>query len=302
MGRGVGFEIPADVVAAWVRSHGEPAVREWVVDARSRAVLCADAWRLTIEGFLPGGSLSCVLACRRADGSPAVLKLLAPWAAEAIASEALVLSAWKGCGLVGLLERTADGRALLLARVGSGRSFVPSGDDGDDCERVARTLRALVLAPVVAGLPVLSVAVHARFERARVAARARGAWVSADALDAAERRAVELAQSAARRAAVHGDAQNKNLLVDGVGGALVAIDPEPSVGDPHFDPSLWALTHRPGAGVRERCAVLADLLDLDVARLWLWCQALAVAEVALDVPERALAHRELLAGGSRGIG
>jgi streptomycin 6-kinase len=302
MARRAGFEIPVDVVNGWVRAHGEPAVREWVVDARSRAAWCAEAWRLRTEEFLPGGSLSCVLACRRADGSSVVLKLLAPWAAEAIAFEALALSAWQGCGVVGLLERTADGRALLLARVDSGRSFVPSGEDGGDCERVARTLRALAVAPAVAGLPALSVAVHARFERARVATRSRGAWVDADALDAAERWAVELARSAARRTAVHGDAQNKNLLVDGASGALVAIDPEPSVGDPHFDAALWALTHRPGVGVRERCAVLAGLLDLDEARLWSWCRALAVAEVALDLPERALAHRGLLARGSGAIG
>jgi streptomycin 6-kinase len=296
------FEIPADVLDGWVCSYGEPAVKEWVAGAQARAAWCAEAWRLRIEGFLPGGSLSCVLACRRADGSRAVLKLLAPWAIEAIASEALALSAWKGCGVVELLERTPDGKALLLARVSPGRSFVPSGDDGDDCERVARTLRALTLAPAFAGLPALSAAVHVRFERARVAARPHGAWVDADALNVAERRAVELAQSAARRTAVHGDAQNKNLLVDGAGRSLVAIDPEPCIGDPHFDPALWALTHRPGVGVRERCAVLAGLLDLDEARLWSWCHALAVAEVALDLPERALAHRALLASGPGAMG
>jgi streptomycin 6-kinase len=302
MGRRAEWEIPADVVDGWVLSHGEPTVREWVADARARAARCAAAWRLRVEGFLPGGSLSCVLACQRADGSRLVLKLLAPWADAAIASEALALAAWKGCGVVELVERTADGRALLLRRVDSGGAFVPSGNDGDDCERVAQTLRALALAPAVAGLPALGTAVHARFERARVGARDRRAWVSADGLDAAESRAVELAGSAGRRMAVHGDAQNKNLLVDGVGGALVAIDPEPSVGDPHFDPALWALTHRPGVGVRERCAVLADLLELDEARLWSWCHALAVAEVALDLPERALAHRELLARGVSALG
>ena len=95
---------------------------------------------------------------------------------------------------------------------------------------------------------------------------------------------------------MHGDAQNKNLLVDGVANevVLVAIDPEPSVGDPHFDPALWALTHRPGVAVRERCAMLAELLDLDAERLWSWCEVLAPVEVALDVPARARAHRELL--------
>jgi streptomycin 6-kinase len=231
MGRSGGWEIPAEVVGRWVDSHGEEAVRTWVADASRRAAWCADAWRVRTEGFVPGGSLSCVLSGRRADGSHVVLKLLAPWAVEAIASEALALSAWKGYGVVELLERTPDGRALLLRRVSPGHSFSPSGNEALDCERVAQTLRALASAPVVAGLPVLSVAVHARFGRARVASRCRRAWVGARALEGAEYRAVELAETAPVQRPVHGDAQNKNLLVDGAGGVLVAIDPEPGVGD-----------------------------------------------------------------------
>jgi streptomycin 6-kinase len=250
---------------------------------------------VSIEGFLRGGSLSCVLAGRRENGSPMVLKLLAPWAVETVAAEALALAAWRGCGVVDLLERTPDGRALLLRRVSPGRSFSPSGNEVSDCERVAQTLRALASAPAAAGLPALSSAVHARFGRARVASRSRRAWVGARALDDAESRAVELAATAPVQRPVHGDAQNKNLLVDGAGGVPVAIDPEPSIGDPHFDAALWALTHRPGERVRERCAVLGVLLGLDEARLWSWCLALAVAEVALDLPERASAQRELLA-------
>jgi streptomycin 6-kinase len=295
MGRFGRWEIPAEVVRGWVDSHGDEAVRAWLADARKRAACCADAWQVSIDGFLPGGSLSCVLAGRRADGSRVVLKLLAPWAVGAIASEALALSSWKGCGVVELLERTSDGRVLLLRRVSPGRSFSPSGDDASDCERVGQTLRVLASAPVVVGLPALSAAVRGRFGRARVASRGRRVCVGAGALNGAEYRAVELAETAPAQGAVHGDAQNKNLLVDGAGGALVAIDPEPCVGDLHFDAALWALTHRPGEGVRERCAVLAVLLGLDEARLWSWCLALAVAEVALDLPERARAQRELLA-------
>jgi streptomycin 6-kinase len=295
MGRSGGWKIPVEVVGRWVDSHGAEAVRAWVADAEKRAAWCAETWQLSIDGFFPGGSLSCVLAGRRADGLGVVLKLLAPWEVEAVSSEALALSAWKGCGVVELLECTADGRALLLRRVSPGCSFSPSGNEVSDCERVAQTLRALASAPGVAGLPALGSAVHARFGRARVASRGRRAWVGARALDDAESRAVELAATATVQRPVHGDAQNKNLLVDGDGGALVAIDPEPSVGDPHFDAALWALTHRPGEGVRERCAVLAALLGLDETRLWSWCLALAVAEVALDLPERARAQRELLA-------
>jgi streptomycin 6-kinase len=288
------WEFPAEVVDGWVDSHGVAAVREWVEEAKKRAEWCAEAWRLSIDGFMPGGSLSCVLAGRSDDGERVVLKLLAPWALDAIAYEALALSAWRSCGVVDLQERSSDGRAMLLGRICPGDPFAPSGDDRRDCERVVRVLGALASAPVVAGLPALSASIQARFRRARVASRRRR-WVSSRELDLAERRALKLAESAPANTAVHGDAQNKNLLVDGDAGALVAIDPEPAIGDPHFDPALWALTHRPGAGVRERCAVLAGRLGLDDERLWSWCLALVVAEVALDSTERASAHRRLAA-------
>jgi streptomycin 6-kinase len=296
------WEIPADVVSRWVCLHGDDVVRRWLADARVLAASCEEAWRLRIEGFLPGGSLSCVLACRRADGFPAVLKLLAPWAEESIGMEALALAAWNGRGAVALLERTTDGRALLLSRVSPGCAFSPSGSDELDCDLAARTLRALVLAPVPADLRPLREVVRARFARARGVADQRQCWISARDLNDAEERAVALAQNASGRGLVHGDAQDKNLLLSDAGGMLVAIDPEPSAGDRYFDPALWALTHRPGVRVRERCAALAGLLGLDATRLWEWCLVLAVAEVALEVEDRARAHRDFLAQASPGPG
>ena len=89
-------EIAAEVVGRWVESHGEDAVRDWRAEALQLAEWCADAWRVSVEGFLPGGSLSCVLAGMRTTGAPVVLKLLAPWAVAAIASEARALGAWDG--------------------------------------------------------------------------------------------------------------------------------------------------------------------------------------------------------------
>jgi streptomycin 6-kinase len=294
------WEIPADVVSRWMGLHGDDVVRRWLADAQVLAASCEEAWRLHIEGFLPGGSLSCVLACRGAD-SPVVLKLLAPWA-ESIGTEALALAAWDGHGAVALLERTPDGRALLLSRVSPGCAFSPSGSDELDCERVAGTLRVLASVPVPDALPALSDAVRARFARARGMAAQPQSWITAQDLEDAEQRAVALARSARDRGLVHGDAQDKNLLLSDPGGTLVAIDPEPSAGDRHFDPALWALTHRPGAGVRERCAALAGLLELDGTRLWEWCLVLAVAEVALEVEDRARAHHAFLAQASRELG
>jgi streptomycin 6-kinase len=287
------------VVSRWLGLHGDDVVRRWLVDVRRLAASCEAAWRLHIEGFLPGGSLSCVLACRRADGAPLVLKLLAPWAAEVIGPEALALVAWNGRGAAALLERTPDDRALLLSRVSPGTAFSPSGSDELDCEWVAGTFRSLASVAVPHELPPLSEALSARFARARGMASQRQRWITAQDLDDAEHRAVALALSARDRGLVHGDAQDKNLLVSEPGGTLVAIDPEPSAGDRHFDPALWALTHRPGVGVRERCAVLADLLGLDATRLWEWCLVLAVAEVALEIEDRARAHRGFLAQASR---
>jgi streptomycin 6-kinase len=298
MSRPARWQVPANVVNRWVRLHGDDVVRQWLADARALADRCGEAWRLRIEGFLPGGSLSCVLACRRADGTPAVLKLLAPWAHEAIGAEALALAAWDGRGAVALLEHTRDGRALLLSRVTPGCGFSPSGSDEADCQRVADTFRELASAQVPVGLPVLSAAVRARFARAKGEVGQRSSWITAQDLKDAEERAVALAQDPGPRGLVHGDAQNKNLLVGAPGGMLVAIDPEPSAGDPHFDPALWALTHRPGKGVRERCALLAGLLDLDRTRLWEWCLVLAVPEVALERESRARAHYEFLAEAS----
>lgn len=289
-----GWKVPADVVGRWIDAHGKVLVERWLGDVRGEAGGCEEEWQLDIEGFLPGGSLNCVLACRRTDGSGAVLKLFPPWGVEAFAWEALALAAWQGCGVVGLLECSRERRALLLSRVTPGWWFSPSGNDFADCDRVADTLRAVGTAPAVRGLRSLDRGLLGRFARAREALPCRREWVSVDALDAAEARAVELARSAGEVVAVHGDAQNKNLLVDGVSGALVAIDPEPAMGDRHFDPALWAVTHRPGAGVLERCAALAAALDLDESRLCSWCLVLAVAEVTLDVPERALAQRDLV--------
>jgi len=279
----------------WDELHGEDVVRQWLAEAETFVARCADVWQLRIEGFLPGGSLSFVLACRRADGTAAVLKLLAPWAQEAIGREVLALSAWNGRGAVALLDHTSDGRALLLRRVLPGDVFEPSGQDEADCERVVQTLRVLASIPPPEGLPPLSAVVRERFARARGVGRRRQGWITSQELDDAERRAVDLAQTATCRGLVHGDVQNKNLLLDAAGGMPVAIDPEPSVGDRHFDPALWALTHRPGKGVRERCGAVAGLLGLDADRLWRWCVVLAAPEVALDVADRAVAHREFLA-------
>jgi streptomycin 6-kinase len=75
---------------------------------------------------------------------------------------------------------------------------------------------------------------------------------------------------------VHGDLNPGNLL-DAGGGAWMAIDPKPMRGDPAYD--LWPLLEQvddpfehpdPATVLRDRVALLADLLDLDPRRVAAW--------------------------------
>jgi len=78
---------------------------------------------------------------------------------------------------------------------------------------------------------------------------------------------------------VHGDLNPGNILAAG-GSRWLAIDPKPMCGDPAYD--LWPLLGQvddpfgrpePVAVLRERVALLADLLDLDADRIAAWAFA-----------------------------
>ena len=65
-----------------------PAARTVTTPAREAQL--AREWGLTLEAPYPTGSTSRVLACRRADGTPAVLKLSRDQAAVATEADALL--------------------------------------------------------------------------------------------------------------------------------------------------------------------------------------------------------------------
>jgi streptomycin 6-kinase len=95
-------------------------------------------------------------------------------------------------------------------------------------------------------------------------------------IEAARSSARTLALSSDREVLLHGDLMDKNLLLDHE--RLVAIDPAPSVGDPHSDIGFWAATRAPVSGVEGRAVEIARRLGLDPGRALRWTAVYAVGE------------------------
>lgn len=244
---------------------------------------------------MPGGVLSAALMCRRADGSPVVLKLSAPAAGNARA-EADALRIWNGVGAPMLLFEADGGRVMLLQAICPGNSVKPKDDRTDAC-RAAELLSGLHHDPP-AGIPTANDELSWRFQRAHEKldgpSYAQG-LVSHEDLDAAYRAALELHEHRLQTVLCHGDFIDKNLLVD-ENAAWWAIDPRPFLGDPCLDAAFWALAHRPGVAVRERCELIAEAARLDPWRVWQWARVFAVSEAVLVTDaDRARAHHSVLA-------
>ena len=174
---------------------------------------------------------------------------------------------------------------------------VTAGEEAADARAAAQLLDTLhrPLDRLPDGVPDGAQELAWRFDRAEqwlAEGRAQAA-VSPAELAAARTQASEL-HADATRVLCHGDLLDKNILLDG-DGRWRAIDPMPCLGDPCLDAAFWALHHRPGVGVRERCERVAGHAGLPGARVWRWARALAATEAVLDIGAgRAAGHLRTL--------
>ncbi|MFE5039200.1 aminoglycoside phosphotransferase family protein [Streptomyces sp. NPDC056683] len=258
-----------------VRALGEtaPDGDEWLEKLPGAVEQAVAQRELTVERVqVPGGRSSVVLLVRRADGSPAVLKL-APRRARP-QSEAAALAHWGGLGAVQVLEADGPAGVLLLERLHPEVS-VRSLPEAKALLEAAGTLRRLWVAPPQDHV-FETVAERTGRQAAAMAAAAGDAEVAplvAAALAARE----ELLIAPPERRLLHGTFRQSKVLA-GERMPWLAVGPDPVVGECAFDLARLVrdrvedlIASPSGASIaRRRIKRLAESLEVDQERLRGW--------------------------------
>jgi streptomycin 6-kinase len=274
----VGESLVAPQLATFIARHFGSLGSAWLEGLPKRIERYRVEWELEVEGFLPGGLMSCCLSVSTARGEAAVLKLSGPWTPAR--PEALALRLWDGGPTPRLLQADESGYgALLLERIAPGQ---PLSSTDADLITVARLIGSLHAGSVpeetLRLLPSLADVVESRVATAGAEAAARSADEASrltPRLERTRRLAHELLSSTNGDATLlHGDLESRNILRCNARG-LAAIDPLPCVGDPAYDVGYWLADV--DRDEREAKSVsLAQHLDLDQTRLLAWA---AVASI-----------------------
>ncbi|MGY5055749.1 aminoglycoside phosphotransferase family protein [Streptomyces sp. 900105755] len=258
-----------------VRALGEtaPDGDEWLEKLPGAVEQAVAQRELTVERVqVPGGRSSVVLLVRRADGSPAVLKL-APRRARP-QSEAAALAHWGGLGAVQVLEAEGQAGVLLLERLHPEMS-VRSLPEAKALLEAAGTLRRLWVPPPQDHV-FETVAERTGRQAAAMAAAAGDAEVAplvAAALAARE----ELLIAPPEQRLLHGTFRQSKVLA-GERMPWLAVGPDPVVGECAFDLARLVrdrvedlIASPSGASItRRRIKRLAESLEIDQERLRGW--------------------------------
>ncbi|MFJ6899071.1 aminoglycoside phosphotransferase family protein [Streptomyces hokutonensis] len=256
-----------------VRALGEtaPSGDDWLEKLPEVAQQAVDLRELTAERVqVPGGRSSLVVLVRRADGTPAVLKL-APRRARP-ESERAALAHWGGRGAVQLVDAAGGEGVLLLERLHPDVS-VRSLPEAKALLEAAGALRRLWVEP-----PADHVFETVSERTGRQAAAMRGASAEvAPLVNAALEAREELLAAPPEVRLLHGTfRQSKVLAGDRV--PWLAVGPDPVVGECAFDLARLVrdrvedliATPSGASTTRRRVKRLAESLDVDQERLRGW--------------------------------
>ncbi|MFD7935612.1 aminoglycoside phosphotransferase family protein [Streptomyces sp. NPDC059755] len=259
-----------------VRALGEtaPDGDGWLEKLPEAARQAVALRELTVDRVqVPGGRTSMVVLVRRADGTPAVLKLAPPrFRPEA---ERAALTHWDGLGAVQLLEEPQTAGALLLERLHPDVS-VRSLAEAKALLEAAGTLRRLWVEPP-AGHSFESVADRTGRQAQAMRAGAEAEPEVAALVDAALAARAELLAGPPERRLLHGTFRQSKVLA-GERIPWLAVGPDPVVGECAFDLARLVrdrvedLIASPSGATttRRRVKRLAESLELDQERLHGW--------------------------------
>ncbi|MFJ1802460.1 aminoglycoside phosphotransferase family protein [Streptomyces sp. NPDC098077] len=273
----MGCEPPQRLVRALGEMYGDAAAADWL-DAlpalTGQALTAGDG--LTAERVAaPGGRSSLVVLVRRADGTPAALKIAPPVAGPG--PERAALEHWNGWGAVRPLdapELDASG-ALLLERLHHEVSL-RSLPEAKALLEAAGTLRRLWVEPP-AGHAFESVAARTDRQSAGMRAAAEADPELAPLVDAALAARAELVEGSPELLLLHGNFRQSKVL-SGERAPWLTVGPEPLVGERAYDLARLVrdraedLIASPGGPVtaRRRVKRLAESLEVEQARLHGW--------------------------------
>ncbi len=229
-------------------------------------------WSIVVGRPYTGGSEAFVAEATRADGAPAVLKVLMPAPGNRPAREAAVLRLAGGHGCPALYQYDADRGALLMERLG--RPMLELGLP------LSRRLEILCAAAARIWRPAPDCGLPTGAEKARwLASFIARLWEELDhpcseravehALDSARRR--ELAHRDERAVLVHGDVHQLNALQSD--GGFKLVDPDGLLAEAEYD--LGVLMRGDpvellAGGPFDRIRWLARRTGLDPVAAWEW--------------------------------
>ncbi|WP_367127124.1 aminoglycoside phosphotransferase family protein [Saccharothrix sp. HUAS TT1] len=260
-----------------------PEVAGWCARVPDLAASAAARWGLALGDVMPPGASSVVIACERADGRHAALKLSPD--ARFLAEQAEVLRLFAPSGRAPEVLAEDDGAVLMEAiRPGTMAEDLPTPPSPEEWAELVAALHVVTDPGGRLDLRDRCEEFFARIGR-RLADPAVAAHVTRAAWDRAIGRCRALLDTQPR-VLLHGDLHLGNVLDGGPGRGLVAIDPRPCVGDPCFDVVDYVLDAAGREGVADRAARVAAVAGLDHDRLREWCRVLApvIAVSRLDDP------------------
>lgn len=276
----MGFEPPQRLVRALGEMYGDAAAADWLdrLPALIERATTAAGPDLAVERVAaPGGRSALVLLVRRADGTPAALKIAPPRAEPE--QERAALAHWSGWGAVRLLE-VPDGKlpasgALLLERLHHEVSL-RSLPEAKALLEAAGTVRRLWVEPPV-GHSFESVAERTGRQADGMRAASEADPALAPLVDAALAARAELVAGSPELLLLHGNFRQSKVL-SGERAPWLTVGPEPLVGERAYDLARLArdrvedLIASPGGPVtaRRRVRKLAESLEVEQARLHGW--------------------------------
>ncbi|MFH8585064.1 aminoglycoside phosphotransferase family protein [Streptomyces celluloflavus] len=281
------IDVP-DEFAASYGAHGAEA-RAWIAELPRLGGDFLERWGLRLDGPAAYGMASLVLPVLQADGAPAVLKL--QQLREETAGVATGLRAWRGDGMVRLLDHDVASGTQLLERLDAARPLSSVADDQVAVQVLAELMARLTTVPAPQGLRRLSDLAAAMLDRTPQAVPALR--------DPAERRLVRTCASAVAELIgepgdrlLHWDQHYDNVLA-GEREPWLAIDPEPLAGDPGFEllPALdnrWdevLATGDVARAVLRRFDLLTEVVGLDRRRAAGWTLGRVLQNALWDIED-----------------